>query len=79
MFFSVDEVERLRRGAAIAFSLEVDLKAEKRVNDELRKDVHELRLEVVSLQAKHSMVSCDASILGDAFYDPHDSRADLFH
>jgi hypothetical protein len=36
-----DEIERLRREAAVAFSLEVDLKAEKRINDELRKEVHD--------------------------------------
>lgn len=38
--FGGDEIERLRREAAVAFSLEVDLKAEKRINDELRKEVH---------------------------------------
>jgi chromosome segregation ATPase len=45
--------DRMFREAAIAMSLQIDLKAEKRVNDELKKEMHELRLNIVALETRN--------------------------
>ena len=45
-------MDELRRVGALAFSLEVDLKAEKRVTDELKKEAHQLRLHTIALETR---------------------------
>ena len=45
-------LDKLRREAAVALSLEVDLKAEKRLNDELKKEMHELRMTIAGLETR---------------------------
>jgi hypothetical protein len=46
------EMDRLRQEAAIARTLEIDLKTEKRVNDYLKKEMHEMRMHAVSLETR---------------------------
>ena len=54
------EMDRLRREAAIARTLEIDLKTEKRVNDHLKKEMHEMRMHAVSLETRLRSLRQDA-------------------
>ena len=54
------EMDRLRQEAAIARTLEIDLKTEKRVNDHLKKEMHEMRMHAVSLETRLRSLRQDA-------------------
>jgi hypothetical protein len=46
------EMDRLRREAAIARTLEIDLQTKERVNDNLKREMHEMRMHAVSLETR---------------------------
>jgi hypothetical protein len=70
-------LDKLRREAAVALSLEVDLKAEKRVNDELKKEMHELRMTIAGLETRTRSLRQEEEITSRKLAELRDANQQL--